>query len=70
MSTNNAPSKVIRECDLILSGDLQQTPEQFHRWVVVQIKKLAVQAASRKREHQQLQNRVRVVDAFANGGLE
>ena len=69
MSTTNAPSKVIRECDLILNGDLQQTPEQFQRWVVVQIKKLATQSAARKIEHQRLQNRVRVVDDFSKGGL-
>jgi hypothetical protein len=70
MSTTNAPCKVIRECDLILNGDLQQTPEQFQRWVVVQIKKLATQAASRKREHQQLQNKVQGIDAFLKGTIE
>jgi hypothetical protein len=70
MSTTNAPCKVIRECDLILNGDLQQTPEQFQRWVVVQIKKLATQAAARKREHQQLQNRVQGIDAFLKGTIE
>ena len=44
---------------MILDGDLQQTPEQFQRWVVVQIKKLAQQAHARKVEHQQLQNKLR-----------
>ena len=69
MSTGNSPSKVIRECDCILNGDLQQTPEQFQRWAVVQIKKLAMQIAARKLEHQQLQNKVRVVDDFTKGGF-
>jgi hypothetical protein len=60
MSTGNSPSKVIRECDCILNGDLQQTPEQFQRWVVAQIKKLATQAAARKMENRSLQNRLRI----------
>jgi hypothetical protein len=36
----------------------------------VQIKKLATQAASRKREHQQLQNKVQGIDAFLKGTIE
>jgi hypothetical protein len=69
MATRN-PQRVIRECDMILNGDLHQTPEQFQRWVVVQIKKLACQSAARKVEHQQLQNKVRQVNTFATGGLK
>ena len=69
MSTTNAPSKVIRECDLILNGELSHTPEQFQHWVVVQIKKLATQAKARHFDAAQLRNQVKAVDRFAKGGL-
>jgi hypothetical protein len=55
MSTN-APSKVIRECDLILEGRLPQTDAQFKRWVVVQIKKLALQASAAHMDRAQIRN--------------
>jgi hypothetical protein len=59
MSTSNAPKNIIRECDLILSGELQKTPEQLQRWMVVQIKKLATQSAARHSELGQLRNKVK-----------
>lgn len=67
MSTTNAPSKVIRECDLILNGELSQTPEQFQRWVVVQIKKLATQSKARHFDSSQLRNQVKRVEKFTAG---
>lgn len=59
MATTNAPKYVIRECDLILNGELKKTPEQFQRWVVVQIKKLAQQASARHLESAQIRNKVK-----------
>lgn len=69
MATNNAPKYVIRECDLILNGELDQTPEQFKRWVVVQLKKLALQTAARHRELSQVRNVAKQAKRFAEGGL-
>lgn len=68
MSTN-APRNVIRECDLILSGELEKTPEQFQRWVVVQLRKLAQQASARHHESAQIRNIAESAERFAKGGL-
>lgn len=69
MATTNAPTKVIRECDFILDGKLIQTPEQFQRWAVVQIKKLAQQASARHKDIAQVRNIAKAADRFAKGGL-
>lgn len=66
---NRSPNKIMRECDAILSGELSQTEEQFRRWTVAQIKKLAGSSAARKVEHWQLQQKVVGVERFSKGGL-
>lgn len=69
MSRKNAPSKVIRECDLLLEGELIKTQEELNRWLIVQVKKLAQGSAARKAEHRNLQHKVVGVQRFAKGGL-
>jgi len=59
MNNNSSPSKIIASCDKIISGQYKPTTEQFNRWIVIQIKKLAIAIQARKLEHQQLQNKVR-----------
>ena len=66
---NRSPNKVIRECDAILEGELEQTPEQFQRWVVVQIKKLAIQSNARHAEGARIRYKLNEVDRFSKGGL-
>lgn len=66
---DNAPNKIIRECDLLLDGSVVKTQEQMNRWMIVQIKKLAIQSSSRKVEHQRLQNKLLRTDKFTKGGL-
>ena len=59
MNNNSSPSKIIASCNKILAGQYKPTTEQFNRWIVIQIKKLALGIQARKLEHQQLQNKVR-----------
>jgi 16S rRNA C1402 (ribose-2'-O) methylase RsmI len=69
MGTTNAPSKVIKECDAILSGDLVKTQEQLNRWMVVQLRKLAVQSAHRHTESKKTRQTISQLDRFTKGGL-
>lgn len=68
MSTKS-PKSVIRECDRIIEGKLVLTPEQFQRWAIVQIKKLAQQSAARHLEVAQVRNKARATERFVKGGL-
>lgn len=67
--SDTSPKNVIRECDLILDGKLIKNQDQLNRWLVVQVKKLAMQAHARHVENAQLRSLLKKVDRFAKGGL-
>lgn len=69
MPIASEPKHVIRECDLLLDGGLVKTQEQLNRWLIVQLKKLAMQASARHHEIVELRKQIKSVDRFSKGGL-
>ncbi|HEY1644830.1 MAG TPA: hypothetical protein VGF75_00405 [Candidatus Saccharimonadales bacterium] len=65
MPIASEPKHVIRECDLILDGKLIKNQEQLNRWLVVQMKKLAMQAHARHEENAQIRRAIRNSNKFS-----
>lgn len=58
MSNNTSPTKVIRECNQYLEGITPNiSEEQFRRFLIKQIKRLALSIQFRKIEHENLNRR-------------
>lgn len=65
-----APGKIVKDCDRILAGEFKfDTPEEFQRWTVIQIRRLAMSLSSRYRENKSISRRVDDVGRVVSGGL-